>query len=82
MSIHSNSLHELAELDRTVTRAEVDATSPHWTRPPPTTSCSSGPSASSWTSSSGWTLAGVHLSPIGGPPPFARPAGSETADPR
>jgi hypothetical protein len=22
-----------------------------------------------------WLLAGVHLSPIGGPPPFARPAG-------
>ncbi|HEY2320759.1 MAG TPA: nuclear transport factor 2 family protein [Solirubrobacteraceae bacterium] len=24
--------------------------------------------------SGGWRLAGVHLSPIGGPPPFARPA--------
>ena len=24
-----------------------------------------------------WRLAGVHLSPIGGPPPFARPAGGQ-----
>jgi hypothetical protein len=24
-----------------------------------------------------WRLAGIHLSPIGGPPPFARPADSE-----
>ncbi len=28
-----------------------------------------------------WRLAGVHLSPIGGPPPFARPAESQE-DPR
>ena len=27
----------------------------------------------------GWLLAGIHLSPIGGPPPFARPAGQEGA---
>jgi ketosteroid isomerase-like protein len=27
----------------------------------------------------GWRLAGVHLSPIGGPPPFARPTDAQAA---
>jgi hypothetical protein len=71
MSTPSSSLPELAELDRTVARAEVerdiatlDATHIAVRDEDP------------------WRLAGIHLSPIGGPPPFARPAGSETADPR
>lgn len=28
----------------------------------------------------GWRLAGIHLSPIGGPPPFARPAGQPSSE--
>jgi ketosteroid isomerase-like protein len=28
----------------------------------------------------GWLLAGIHLSPIGGPPPFARPAEPEVGE--
>lgn len=28
----------------------------------------------------GWLLAGIHLSPIGGPPPFARPAEQEAGE--
>lgn len=27
-----------------------------------------------------WRLAGVHLSPIGGPPPFARPTNTDTEE--